>query len=160
MTTLDTCVSTWHYQNTWLSETIGIRTLMSMRLLGSLPFILHIVVELPAALFFAFSPSATLSKPQPHAQAVIRQYALLLLSTIIIAAVFVPEDRKGDRPKMEERIVASALGLYHLGPLIRAAHRFRRGKGTGRYLPSQPWLHVLVHMLCCLLLGGRGCLWW
>ena len=155
-----TTFSTWYSQYTRLRETIGLRILMSMRFLGSLPFILHIVIELPAALSFAFSPSATLSKPQPYAQAVIRQYALLLLSTIIIAAVFVPGDRKGDRPKIEERNVASALGLYHLGPMIRAAHRFRSGEGTERYLLGQPWLHVLVHVLCCILLGGRGCLWW
>ena len=133
---------------------------MSPRSLGSVPFILHIVIELPAAISFAFRPSATLSIPQPHAQAVIRQYALLLLSTIIVAAAFIPQNRKGDRPKMQEQGVASALALYHLGPLIRAAHRSRGGEGTGRYLLGQPWLHVLVHVLCCILLGGRGCLWW
>ena len=133
---------------------------MSSRYLGSVPFILHIVIELPAAIFFAFHPSATLSKPQPQAQAVIRQYALLLLSTIIIAAAFVDQNQKGDSPKMQERIVASALAMYHLGPLIRAAHRSSKGEGTARHVLDQPWLHVLVHMLCCLLLGGRGCLWW
>ena len=132
---------------------------MSSRYLGSVPFILHIVIELPAAIFFAFRPSATLSKPQPQAQAVIRQYALLLLSTIIIAAAFVKHNQKGDGP-MQERSVASALALYHLGPLIRAAHRSSKGEDTARHVLVQPWLHVLVHVLCCLLLGGRGCLWW
>lgn len=133
---------------------------MSSEFLTSVPFILHIIIELPAALSFAFFPSATLSIAQPHAQAVIRQYALLLLSTIIIAAVFSLQDRGGHGPNMPERGVASALALYHLGPLIRAGHRSRRGEGTGRGLLGQPWLHVLVHVLCCLALGGRGWLWW
>lgn len=133
---------------------------MSSRSLGSVPFVLHIVIELPAAISFAFLPSATLSKPQPHAQALIRQYALLLLSTIIIAALFVPQDRNGHGSKVQERVVASALALHHLGPLIRAVRRSRKGEGTGRHLLGQPRLHALVHGLCCLLLGGRGCLWW
>lgn len=137
---------------------------MSSVSLASVPFIFHIVIELPAAISFAFSfaffPSATFPVPQPHAQAAIRQYALLLLSTVIIAAMFVPQDRKGDGPRMQERGVASALALYHVGPLIRAAHRSRRGEGTGRPLLGQPWLHMLVHVLCCLSLGGRGWLWW
>ena len=98
--------------------------------------------------------------PQPHAQALIRQYALLLLSTTIMAALFVLQDRRGQGPEMPERGVASALALYHLGPLTRAAHRCRRGEGTGRGLLGQPLLHVLVHVLCSLALGGRGWLWW
>ena len=133
---------------------------MSSKYLGSVPFILHIVIELPAAISFAFRPSATLSRPQPQAQAVIRQYALLLLSTIIIAAAFVKQNQKDDGAKMQERSVASALALYHMGPLIRAAHRSSNREGTARHILDQPWLHVLVHVLCCLLLGGRGCLWW
>lgn len=133
---------------------------MSSGFLASLPFILHIIIELPAATSFALTPSATLSIPQPHAQGVIRQYALLLLSTIIIAASFVLQDCRGEEPKMPERSVASALALYHLGPLIRAANRSQRGEGTGRGLLGQPWLHVLVHVLCCLALSGRGWLWW
>lgn len=137
-----------------------LHTSMSSGFLTSVPFILHIVIELPAALSFALFPSATLSIPQPHAQAVIRQYALLLLSTIIIAAVFVQQNQKGHGPKMPERGVASALALYHLGPLVRAVHRFGRKQGTGRGFLGQPWLHVLVHVLCCLALGGRGWLWW
>lgn len=128
--------------------------------LGSVPFVLHIVIELPAAISFAFLPSATLSKPQSHAHALIRQYALLLFSTIIIAALFIPHDRNSDGSKMQERVVAGALALHHLGPLIRAVGRFRRGEGTERHLLAQPRLHALVHVLCCFLLGGRGCLWW
>ena len=133
---------------------------VSTEFIHSFPFILHIVIELPAAISFAFFPSATLSIPQPHAQAVIRQYALLLFSTVVIAAVFVRQDRDGNGPTMQERSVASALGLYHLGPLIRAAHRSRRRKGSGRHVLGQPWLHVLMHVLCCLSLGGRGWHWW
>lgn len=61
---------------------------------------------------------------------------------------------------MPERGVASALALYHLGPLIRAVHRSWRGEGGERSILGQPWLHVLVHVLSCLALGGRGWLLW
>lgn len=133
---------------------------MSSSFLASIPFILHIAVELPAAISFAIFPSATLLISQPHAQAVIRQYALLLISTIIVAAVFIPQTGKGDGAEMQERGVAGALALYHLGPLIRAAHRSWKGEGTGRHLLGHPWIHVFVHFLCCLSLAGRGGLWW
>ena len=150
----------WHPKPARLPRTMSSHTFRVTEFLHSFPFMLHIVVELPAATSFAFFPSATFSIPQPHAQAVIRQYALLLLSTVIIAAIFVPQDRKGDGATMQERGVASALGLYHLGPLVRAAHRSRRREGSGRHVLGQPWLHVLMHVLCCLSLGGRGSLWW
>lgn len=88
---------------------------------------LHIVRELPAVISFAFFLSATLLIPQSYAQAVIHQYTLLLLALIIIAAILSLQDRRGDGPKMPELSVASALALYHLGPLIRAAHRSWRG---------------------------------
>ena len=133
---------------------------MSPHVLASIPFILHIIVELPAAVSFAFFPSATLLIPQPHAQGVVRQYALLLISTIIVAAVFIPQTGKGDWAEMQERGVAGALALYHLGPLIRAAHRSWEGEGSERPLLGQPWLHMFGHVLCCLSLAGRGGLWW
>ena len=154
--------SHWHLASSigQTSRTMTSYTSLSTEFLHSFPFILHIVVELPAATSFALFPSATLAIPQPHAQAVIRQYSLLLISTVIIAAIFVPQDRKGDRATMQERSVASALGLYHLGPLVRAAHRSRTREGSGRLVLDQPWLHVLMHVLCCLSLCGRGWLWW
>lgn len=132
--------------------------------LTSLPFILHILVEVPAAFTFALFPSATLVRPQPDAHAVIRQYGLLLLSTNIIASVFTFQDYK--RTPFEDQIcqieawVAGSLALYHLGPLIRAAFRSWRERERRRHFVGQPWLHTIAHGICSIALGGRSLHWW
>lgn len=109
--------------------------------------VLHLVVETTAAVNFFLRPSATLSTPQPHSHGVIRQYALLLLTTNIIAAAVlkraVHDDISGH--------IAAALALYHAGPLIRAVSKIRRGITAG--IVGGAWLHALSHLLClvCLL---------
>lgn len=120
---------------------------------ASIPFALHIVVEVPAVLQFALYPSSTLQVPQPHAHAVVRQYALLLLSTIVIAVIFVVAS--GDQIWIE-RGVAGSLSLYHLGPIIRAIDRGQRGEGRGRRSLQRPWMHAVVHLTCWIALAGRG----
>ncbi len=126
----------------------------------SFPFVLHILVETPAALTFALSPSATLSVPQPHAEAVIRQYALLLLSSNLVAAIFIFRDQSIDDCAWLESRVAAALGLYHLGPMTRAVARSWRNEVRGRGLLEQPWVHAWVHAVCFVALAGRGMHWW
>ena len=136
---------------------------MQSSFVTSFPFILHLVIELPAAFAFAFSPSTTLSVPQPYAHAVIRQYALLLLSTNIIAAIFIFRGHKActiDNDGLTERRVAGALALYHCGPLIRAGRRIWRGEEDKRGLSGQPWVHSVAHAVCGLALAGRSMDWW
>ncbi|KAL8796335.1 MAG: hypothetical protein Q9195_001242 [Heterodermia aff. obscurata] len=82
----------------------------------SIPFFLHIIGEFGAATGFFLRPSQTLNRPQPDAHAVIRQYALLLTSTNLIAAIFLFQSQ----PTPVSTKVAGALALYHLGPLTRA----------------------------------------
>lgn len=118
-----------------------------------MPFLLHIIIELPAALRFALYPSSTLQAPQPYAHAVLRQYALLLLSSIVIAAIFA--FASGDRDWIE-RGVAGSLSLYHLGPAFRAFYRRRRGEGRGTSWLQQPGMHAIVHLTCWIALAGRG----
>lgn len=129
-------------------------------IITSFPFILHILVEAPATLTFALFPSSTLSIPQPHAEAVIRQYALLLLSSNVIAAIFVFRDQSVIAGAVLEGRVAAALALYHVGPLIRAAVRNRSNEESGKGLLGQPWLHAWVHALCLVALAGRTMCWW
>ncbi|KAL9021230.1 MAG: hypothetical protein Q9185_001631 [Variospora sp. 1 TL-2023] len=79
------------------------------------PFFLHLIVELPASIAFFLNPSMTLSQSQPHAHVVIRQYALLLMSSNIIAYNFIFRS-----PDETSASVAAALAVYHaVTPLAR-----------------------------------------
>ena len=116
------------------------------------PFILHLIVEIPATFAFALVPSGTLTRAQPHAHAVIRQYSLLLLSSNIIAVAFIINDT---RPECDqsflEAFVSLALGVYHLGPMMRAYGRVRNGKSHKASLFTHPGLHLIAHALCATL---------
>lgn len=133
---------------------------------SSLPFYLHALIETPASLNFFLNPAAQLppavSTLAPEAQAslhfVIRQYAVLLFSSVLIALVFATRsvvDGTG-------RKVAGALAVYHAAPLARAVWRITEtqlegglviGDGKGGGLGG-PWLHALVHALALLGLGS------
>lgn len=120
-------------------------------LVCQLPFILHIVVESPAVLAFGLFPSSTLTRPQPHAHAVIRQYALLLLSSIIIAAAsLVQSGRTLHEPTPAGASTAFAFALYHLGPVARAWARLRTKRNRGS-LFVHPVSHLVVHAACAIL---------
>ena len=109
-------------------------------------FLLHLVIETAASANFMLRPSATLVAPQPYSHAVIRQYALLLISSNIIAAVML--NREADTTSGK---IAGALGVYHLGPFVRAVSRIvKKSSGSGL---NEPWLHAFAHGLCgaCLL---------
>ena len=102
------------------------------------PFLLHVLIEVPACINFFFRPSATLPIPHPLASAIIRQYALLLMTSNIIAILFIP--RPADVLSGQ---VAGALALYHFGPLVRAISRIRDGESSNAL--GGPWLHALLH---------------
>lgn len=121
-----------------------------MAFLGRLPFWLHILIELPASLNFYFNPSEQLPSPAPQAHAIIKQYAVLLLVSNIIAGIFAlrPLDRTS-------RNVAGALAVYHCAPFMRALRRIgtaNYGKGLGG-----PAVHLVAHGICFVGLFG---LWW
>lgn len=110
----------------------------------NLAFLLHILGEFGASISFFFRPSQTLRQPQPDAHAVIRQYALLLTSTNLIAATFLFQDR----PTTVSSKVASALALYHFGPLTRAALKVRMGERMGIWEGmGGAWVHVMFHSI-------------
>lgn len=119
-----------------------------------LPFLFHIIVEFPALVGFFLRPSATLAAPQPHAHAVIRQYALLLTSTNLIAGAFLFNPSS---PLSAQ--VAAALALYHVGPLMRASNKIRAGEGR-RGDWGGPWLHLGVHGICAAALMGEAFQLW
>ena len=117
----------------------------------NIPFLLHILVEVPASFNFFLRPSATLTVQQPHAHAVIRQYALLLMTSDLIALIFIfrPLDAVSNQ-------IAGALGLYHLGPIVRAAWRIWDGERRGERELGGPWVHVVVHGTCVVALALRA----
>ncbi len=116
--------------------------------------VLHLVIETTAAINFFARPSATLSVPQPHSHGVIRQYALLLLTSNIIAAVFL---NRAVHDALSAQI-AAALALYHAGPFFRAVSRIQRGS-SGDVLGGA-WLHAFSHLLCLACLVASAILLW
>ena len=126
----------------------------SIPIIPALPFWLHFFVELPPSVVFLVKPDAQLAAPQPHARPLIRQYAALLFSMNLTALIFAW--REVDETS---QLVAGAMAIYHIAPIIRALHRFRHGENT--MLRSQrrshalggPGLHLLVHSICLLSLA-------
>ena len=108
-------------------------------------FALHLIVEIPASINFFWQPSATLPCLQPHAHGVIRQYALLLFCTniIVLACIYEPLGQLS-------RQVARALGIYHVGPLLRALSRI--GNAEEQDNLGGPYLHTFAHSACALTL--------
>lgn len=120
-------------------------------------FGLHILIETPASLNFFLEPSEQLQlgTPSPAAEAVVRQYALLIFSSNLIALVFLlrPVDKVS-------RQVACALGIYHIGPALRAISRLlRREPALGAGLGG-PAVHLVVHVLCLIALFTTGLFPW
>ena len=116
--------------------------------------VLHLVIETTAAINFFLRPSATLSTPQPHSHGVIRQYALLLLTTNIIVAIVL------NRATVDALTgqIAAAVALYHAGPFVRAVSRIRRGN-AGDILGGA-WLHAVSHLLCAVCLVVSSSIVW
>jgi len=112
-------------------------------------FLLHALIEVPACLNFFLFPSGQLGTPTPQAHAVVRQYAVLILSSILVAMSFVrrPRDEVSAR-------VAGALAVYHLAPSIRSASRLRRQAQSGeRLVPSEAFVYLMAHVICGSLLS-------
>ncbi|EPE25551.1 hypothetical protein GLAREA_01463 [Glarea lozoyensis ATCC 20868] len=119
----------------------------TMVILPTLPFWIHFIIETPASLNFFFNPSEQLSAPAPQAHPVIAQYAVLLFTSNLIALIFAirPVDNTS-------KLVAAALAVYHLAPLVRAVSRVTsKKKSYGKGLGG-PWVHLGVHSTCILAL--------
>ena len=138
-------------------EFIAVRLInKSLMHLHSFALLLHAAVELPAALNFFCFPDDQLADAAPQAHAVIRQYAVLLLCSALIACTIASQE-----PGTTTSYVAGILAVYHVAPLLRAWSRLRDPEVPER----RPWLkdpriHFFVHFLClsslCLALK-RSC---
>lgn len=120
------------------------------------PFWLHAAIELPASLNFFLKPSSPFSTHSIHgvprypvAEAIIRQYAVLLFVSVLISLIFA--FREVDDTS---RRVAAALFVYHVAPAVRAASQVAVGDRNwfDRELGG-PWVHLVVHILGLAALG-------
>lgn len=138
----------------------------------STPFLLHALIELPASLQFLLLPSRQLIRATPHAHALIRQYALLLLSSVVIALTFglhpsdlplslLPQADPSPETTAIRGNVAAALALYHVGPAVRSAGRlwgrWRGARGVLGTVVSEPGVYLVVHVFVGWELGR--CAW-
>jgi len=102
------------------------------------PFLLHMLVELPASSAFLFTAADPL----------IIQYAVLLFVSVLIAGIFVRRD-----VDTTSRQVAAALAIYHLSPVVRATSRLLAGQTTCRVNDlGGPRVHLCVHAVCLVAL--------
>lgn len=106
-------------------------------------FVLHAAIEIPAAINFMLFPSKQLGRNTPNAHGVIRQYALLLAVSVLIAMTFAV------RPTDDlSRTVAGYLAIYHPGPALRSCARLsRQYKRSERLLLSEAFLYLTCHLL-------------
>lgn len=125
------------------------------------PFLHHAIAEIPASLQFFFFPSRQLGRPTPRAHPVIRQYALLLFCSVLIASIFALRPDGTAEDKTLNGQVALVLGFYHVGPILRSGARVLevRTKGWGAREVEAAW-YVVAHVVLGgrLLLEGRRCL--
>jgi hypothetical protein len=118
----------------------GLETIDSFQL----GFLLHCIIEIPAAANFFVFPSGQLRVYSPQAHAIIRQYALLLLTSVLISVLFLlrPVDELSGQ-------VAGALSLYHVGPSVRSLGRLRRwtpsSPDSDRAFPFQAAFYLVLH---------------
>ncbi len=96
-----------------------------------LGLLLHCVIETPASIVFLFFPH--LHTHDIQAQSLLRQYGVLLCSTVVIALT------------SESRAVERALSVYHVAPIVRVCLQ------PTRYGPVIALTHLLA--LSTLLLS-------
>lgn len=124
-----------------------------------MPFLLHVVVETPAAYTFFFKPEKQLNDCSPAAQLILQQYGALLVSSNLICLPALRNTKIGDT----ERLIAVALGFYHIWPCRRAYARMAKvvvpGDVAGPKVLGGPVVHLVVHvillgMFAYVALGG------
>lgn len=117
-------------------------------LLSTAPFLLHTLIETPAALSFILSPTSQLSPCPPEATLILQSFGGLLLSTNLISLIFL-------RRNFDEtsRNVALAFGLWHLWPCYRAAVRLMRKTDEAQTVKTLggPVVHLAAHATLHLL---------
>lgn len=118
------------------------------------PFLVHFLIETPAALTFILRPSSQVPNPTPSVALILQSFGGLLLSTNLTALVFFRRDFDD-----AARLAALAYAFWHLWPCYRAWMRIRGGIDTqgaqGRTLGGPP-VHLLCHVVLLLMFLASG----
>ncbi|KAI8965150.1 hypothetical protein F5Y11DRAFT_313991 [Daldinia sp. FL1419] len=121
------------------------------------PFALHAFIETAAALSFIFDPEAQLPGCNTAAKLILRQYGGLLLSTNLVCLVVLFEPGF----TTTTRLLAIALGTYHIWPCYRAYVRMNQNtEATDKEKPvlGGPPLHFIIHLICFMMFTWTSCL--
>ncbi|KAF4979551.1 hypothetical protein FZEAL_4255 [Fusarium zealandicum] len=118
------------------------------------PFLIHALIETPAALTFILRPSSHLQPLTPPAALLLQSLGGLLLTSNLIALIFVR------RPFDDvARHVALAFAFWHIWPCYRACVRLRgsaleeEAPATTRTLGG-PVVHLGVHLVLLTMFLG------
>lgn len=118
----------------------------------------HIVIETIAAVSFITDPESQIPQGSPAVKLVLRQYGGLLLSSNLICASLLIQPFN-----LTSRLLCGSLAFFHLWPCHRAYCRLRHPqvydiytKGTKPAIFGDPWVHLFVHSICCILFTTSG----
>lgn len=119
----------------------------------NIAFMLHAIFETPAAINFMIFPSRQIGSFTPQAHPIIRQYALLLLSSVLVSIAFAL------RPTDDlTRSVAGSFAIYHVGPAVRSLGRLKQQASRHQSIfLSEAFLYLVVHLCCGLSLFHCFC---
>lgn len=132
-----------------------------MMIITAIAFLLHATLALFASLNFlklsSQTPDTTLiPSTNLTIRPVIRSYALLLLSTSIVSFVLGSQVLADAFSLRVTRWIALGMGVYHVGPILRAWERVKNGN-EGKELGG-PVVHLITHLLVegLLVFGMMG----
>ncbi|KAG8671235.1 hypothetical protein FPOAC2_04564 [Fusarium poae] len=116
------------------------------------PFLVHALIETPAALTFILKPSTQLQPLPPAAALIVQSFGGCILATNLIALVFLrrPFDDVAQH-------VALAFAFWHIWPCYRAYMRMsgytEEGATTTKTLGG-PVVHLGVHVVLLTMFLG------
>ncbi|KAI0411254.1 hypothetical protein F5X98DRAFT_357608 [Xylaria grammica] len=113
-----------------------------------LAFAVHAAVEAAAGLSFIVHPEGQLPLCTPAARLILRQYGGLLLASSMICLIIIAGPGCN---ATTTRLVAAALGSYHVWPCYRASVRIRnetRHRFEETSFLGGPPVHLVVHLVC------------
>ncbi|KAI1118210.1 hypothetical protein F5Y14DRAFT_399590 [Nemania sp. NC0429] len=116
--------------------------------LKRLAFLSHAIIETAAGISFILHPEGQLPACTPAGKLILRQYGGLLLASSMVCLVIVADP---DISLATTRLMAVALGSYHVWPCHRALIRIRTEALSGakeRTVLGGPLVHFIVHVIC------------
>ncbi|KAI8631169.1 hypothetical protein F5Y19DRAFT_425277 [Xylariaceae sp. FL1651] len=114
---------------------------------AKLAFGLHTILETAAGVSFIIHPEGQLPGCTPEAKLILRQYGGLLLASSMACLAILADAKYNDTT----RLLAMALGSYHVWPCHRALTRIRHESQSREKVPlvlGGPLLHLVVHVVC------------